>query len=169
MDEEDEWMIPSSTWNSASPGGFSPLDWKNDMRTSNSYEEHEAHMSEIQLRRIVDKMSQESSAQGTDGDEVMTKDGHTFSKFSKETLEIGASVSAAILKKVRNVFDLNKGDDEVFRTKNGAPKIMTKFRDKPYSYELFSEDANGSKKFPTVNVHELGGKVGHGESHQRFH
>jgi hypothetical protein len=110
MDEEDEWMIPSSTWSSTSPGELSPLDWKNVMRTSDSYEEHEAHMSEIQLRRIVDKMSQESSAQGTDGDEVMTKEGHTFSKFSKEALEIGASVSAAILKKVRNVFDLNKGD-----------------------------------------------------------
>ncbi len=158
MDEEDEWMIPSSTWNLASPGELSPLDWKNVMRTSNSYEEHEAHMSEIQLRRVVDKMSQESSAQGTDGDEVMTKDGHTFSKFSKEALEIGASVSAAILKKVRNVFDLNKGDDEVFRTKNGAPKIMTKFKDKPYSYELLPEYANGSKKSPTVKSMNWEGK-----------
>jgi hypothetical protein len=37
MDEEDEWMIPSSAWNSASPGELSPLDWKNAMRTSNSY------------------------------------------------------------------------------------------------------------------------------------
>ncbi len=62
-------------------------------------------MSEIQLRRIVDKMSQESSSQGTDGDEVMTKDGHIFSKFSNEALEIGASVSAAILKKIRSVFE----------------------------------------------------------------
>jgi hypothetical protein len=35
-------------------------------------------------------MSQEVSAQRTDGDEVMTKakDGQTFSKFSKEALEI---------------------------------------------------------------------------------
>ena len=31
MDEEDEWMIPSSTWNSASSGELSPLDWKNVM------------------------------------------------------------------------------------------------------------------------------------------
>ena len=159
MDEDDEWMIPSSAWNSTSPGELSPLDWKNVLRTSNSYEEHEAHMSEIQLRRIVDKMSQESSSQGTDGDEVMTKDGHTFSKFSKEALEIGASVTAAILKKVRNVFDLNKGDDEVFRTKNGAPKIMTKFKDKPYSYELLPEYANGSKKFPTVKSMNWEGKT----------
>jgi hypothetical protein len=100
----------------------------------------------------------------------MTKYGHTFSKFSKEALEIGASVSAAILKKVRNVFDLNKGDDEVFRTKKDAPKIMTKFKDKPYSHELLPEYANGSKKFPTYGqVNELGGKVSYGEGYQRLH
>ncbi len=38
-----------------------------------SFEEHEAFMSEIQLRRIVDKMAREASSQGTDGDEVMSK------------------------------------------------------------------------------------------------
>ena len=63
-------------------------------------------MSEIQLRRIVDKMASESSDQGTDGDEVMQKGGETISKFSKEALEIGASVSDLILDKVRKVFDL---------------------------------------------------------------
>jgi hypothetical protein len=99
----------------------------------------EVYMTEIQLRRIVDRTSKEQQAHQSDGDETMTKNGETISKFSKEALEIGASVSAAILKKVKNVFDLNKGDDEVFRTKNGAPKIMTKFKDKPYSYELLPE------------------------------
>ena len=62
------------------------------------------------------------------------------------------------MKKVRNVFDLNKGDDEVFRTKNDAPKIMTTFKDKPYSYELLPEYANGSKKFPTVKSMNWEGK-----------
>jgi hypothetical protein len=78
-----------------------------------SYAEHESYMSEIQLRRIVDKMANESADQGTDGDEVMQKGGETISKFSKEALEIGAAVSKVILEKVRKVFDLNKGDDEV--------------------------------------------------------
>jgi hypothetical protein len=76
-------------------------------------EEHEAYMSEIQLRRIVDKMAMESSEQGTDGDEVMVKDGQTFSKFSKDALEIGEDVGAFILDKVRKIFDLNKSDDAV--------------------------------------------------------
>ena len=97
-----------------------------------SYAEHESYMSEIQLRRIVDKMANESADQGTDGDEVMQKGGENISKFSKEALEIGAAVDEIILEKVRKVFDLNKRDDAVFRTKNGAPKIMTKFKDKPY-------------------------------------
>ncbi len=74
-------------------------------------------------------------------------------------MEIGAAVSEVILEKIRKVFDLNKGDDEVFRTKNGAPKIMTKFKDKPYSYELLPEYANGSKKFPTVNSMNWEGKT----------
>ncbi len=39
-----------------------------------------------------------SADQGTDGDEVMQKGGETISKFSKEALEIGASVSGVILK-----------------------------------------------------------------------
>ncbi len=87
-----------------------------------SYAEHESYMSEIQLRRIVDKMANEAAEQGTDGDEVMQKGGESISKFSKEALEIGAAVDEVILGKVRKVFDLNKGDDAVFRTKNGPPR-----------------------------------------------
>jgi hypothetical protein len=79
----------------------------------------------------------------------MTKNGAVINKFSKDALEIGAVVGAAILDKVRKVFDLNWGDDAVFRARSDAPKIMTKFKDKPYSYELLPEYANGSKKFPT--------------------
>jgi hypothetical protein len=48
------------------------------------------------------------------------------------------------LDKVRKVFNLNEGDDAVFGSQNGAPRIMTKFRDKPYSYELLPEYAEGS-------------------------
>ncbi len=55
------------------------------------------------------------------------------------------------------------GDDAVFRMRNGAAKIMTKFKDKPYSYELLPEYANGSKKFPTVkSMNWLGRQERHG-------
>jgi hypothetical protein len=72
-----------------------------------SYAEHESYMSEIQLRRIVDKMANDSADQGTDGDELMQKAGESISKFSKEALEIGAAVDEATLEKVRKVFDLS--------------------------------------------------------------
>jgi hypothetical protein len=83
-------------------------------------------------------MATEASEQGTDGDELMVKDGKTFSKFSKNALEIGEDVGAFILGKVRKIFDLNKGDDAVFRTRNGAPKIMTKFKDISLTRTSFS-------------------------------
>jgi hypothetical protein len=40
-------------------------------------------MTEIQLRRIVDRTAQEADEQQSDGDERMTKDGDNISKFSK--------------------------------------------------------------------------------------
>ncbi len=49
-----------------------------------SYAEHESYMSEIELRRIFDKMANGPADQGTDGDEVMQKGGETISMFSKE-------------------------------------------------------------------------------------
>jgi len=75
-------------------------------------------MSEIQQRKIVNKMTNETASQSMDGDEVMQKGGETISKFSKGAPEIGAAVNEVIIEKVREVFDLNKGDDAVYRTKN---------------------------------------------------
>jgi hypothetical protein len=66
-------------------------------------------------------MAYQTASQGTDGDEFMQKSEETISKFFKGALEIGTAVNEAILEKVMKVFDLNKGDDAVFRTKNGAP------------------------------------------------
>jgi hypothetical protein len=84
-------------------------------------------------------MDRQGADQQTDGDEVMVKDGVIISKFSREALEVGDKVGSIILGKVRKIFDLNKGDDSVFRTKNEAPKILKKFKDKPYFYELLPE------------------------------
>jgi hypothetical protein len=124
--------------------------WRIALPLTPSLGNSSTRMQSTNPRRIVDKMANESADQGTDGDEVVQKGGETISKFSKEALEIGAAFNEAILVEVRKVFDLNKGDDAVFRTKNGAPKIMTKFKDNPYSYKLLPDYANGSKKFPTV-------------------
>ncbi len=49
----------------------------------------EAYMTEIQLRRIVDRTALEAGEQQSDGDERMVKDGDNISKFSKEAITLG--------------------------------------------------------------------------------
>ena len=52
----------------------------------------EAYMTEIQLKRIVDRTNHEEGKQISDGDEIMVKDGVTISKFSKEAMGLGKDV-----------------------------------------------------------------------------
>ena len=104
-------------------------------------EEHEVYMTEIQLRRIVDRLSKQKTSAKTDGDETMVKDGKIISKFSKQSMELGDRVCADIKTKIWEVYDNNVGADAVFPLKNGAPKILTKFLVNPYSYELLDEYA----------------------------
>ncbi len=49
-------------------------------------------MTEIQLRRIVERNAMEGSEQQSDGDERMMKDGNNISKFSKEAMTLGGDV-----------------------------------------------------------------------------
>jgi hypothetical protein len=113
----------------------------------------EAYMTEIQLKRIVDRTNQEQGNQLSDGDEIMIKDRVGISKFSKEAMGLGKEVYAeegnapTILKKVYILYDKYVGPDSVFPISNGAPRIMTKFKDHPYSYELQPEYASGEKNF----------------------
>ena len=124
----------------------------------------EAYMTEIQLRRIVDRTAQEASEQQSDGDERMVKEGEDISKFSKEAMTLGDDVyefssnAQLILQKVYILYDKYVGEDKVFPVKNGAPRIMTKYKDVPYSYELQPEYAAGNKKFPCVKAMDWTGK-----------
>ncbi len=103
MDEDDKWMVPSHSLSQGIIQENRTTSLQDCYISPFAYEEHEAHMSEIQLRRIVDKMATEASEQGTDGDDLMVKDGKTFSKFSKDALEIREDVGAFILGKVRKM------------------------------------------------------------------
>ncbi len=125
----------------------------------------EAYMTEIQLRRIVDRTAQEASEQQSDGDERIVKDGDDISKFSKEAMTLGNDVyeannnaSIILKKKVYLLYDKYVGEDKVFPIKNGAPRIMTKYKDIPYTYELQPEYAAG-KKFPCVKAIDWTGKT----------
>ncbi len=125
----------------------------------------ETFMTEIQLRRKVDRNAQEGSDQHSDGDERMLKDGENISKFSKEAITLGDDVYASegnapeILQKVYSLYKHYVGEDRVFPIKNGAPRIMTKYKDVPYSYELQPEYAAGNKKFPCVKAMDWTGKT----------
>ncbi len=125
----------------------------------------EAYMTEIQLRRIVDRNAMEGSDQQSNGDERMTKDGENISKFSKEAMTLGDDVytctskESRILEKVYALYDYYVGEDRVFSVKNGAPRIMTKYKDTPYSYKLQPEYAAGNKKFPCVKAMDWTGKT----------
>jgi hypothetical protein len=120
----------------------------------------EVYMTEIQLRRIVDRTAKEQQAYQSDGDETMTKNGKKISKFSKEAMNIGedALEHEVVLRKVYLVYDKWVGNDSVFSLSNGAPKIMTKFKDNPYSYELLPEYLHGEKKFHCVKAMNWEGK-----------
>lgn len=115
-------------------------------------------MTEIQLKNIVDRMGTDPDTK-TDGDETTIKDGLRISKFSKEAMEIGKSVTDSMKKRVFTVFIRNAGNDAVFPTKNGSPKIMTKFMNHPYSYELLPEYERGEKKLPNTKAMNWEGKT----------
>jgi hypothetical protein len=109
-------------------------------RNTTLYDEHDniVLMTEIQLKNIVDRLGKESVT-GTDGDEFTTKDGIKISKFYKEAMEIGFDVEETLRRKVYDQFTRYVGDDSVFPTKNGAPKILTNFVDHPYSKNVLQD------------------------------
>ena len=96
---------------------------------------------------------------GTDGDELTIKDGIKVSKFSKEAMEIGFDVSECIKARVHEQFTSYVGEDSVFPTKNGSPKILTKFVNHTYSYELLPEYERGEKKMPCTKAMNWEGKI----------
>jgi hypothetical protein len=93
-------------------------------------------MTEIQLKNIMDCCQSEKKDTKTYGDETMVHNGVVISKFSCEALGLGEHVTNTIKHKIYKRFKQWAGDDSVFPTKNGSPKILTTFLNQPYSYEL---------------------------------
>jgi hypothetical protein len=114
-------------------------------------------MTEIQLKNIVDRMGADPDTK-TDGDETTIKDGVRISKLSKEAMEVGRDVKESLKLKVFRVFHKNAGDD-AFPTRNGSPKLLTKFIDHPYSYELLPEYERGERKLPNTKAMNWEGKT----------
>ncbi len=117
----------------------SAVDYYREPTIFEEYYVNEAFMTEIQLKNIVGRLQSEERDTKTDGDETMVKNGVTISKFSFEALGLGPEVNEHIKFKIHARFMQWAGDDSVFPTRNGSPKILTKFMEHPYSYELLPE------------------------------
>ena len=115
-------------------------------------------MSEIQIRTILDRVQASKADQGTDGAATMEQAGQTISKFSREAMVLGDQVGPNMMRKIHAVYDAHVGQDKVFPTKNGPPKILTMYKDKPYEYELRNEFKSGSLQLPTVRSFDWDGK-----------
>ena len=74
-------------------------------------------------------------------------------------MEIGFDVGEELKQNVYKQFTGYVGEDSVFPTKNGSPKILTKFVHHPYSYELLPEYERGEKKMPCTKAMNWEGKT----------
>ena len=85
-------------------------------------------MSEVQLQGLLDR------TKPSQGDEeamdMTTINGIRVSKYSIKAIKVGDKVSAQMRKEFEQ-FNSEHVEDSVFPTKNGAPKILEQFKDKP--------------------------------------
>ena len=84
-------------------------------------------------------------------------------------MEIGKDVKESLKVKVFEIFARNAGNDAVFPTKNGSPKILTKFVNHPYSYELLPEYERGERKLPNTKAMNWEGKTYSAHRHTGLH
>ena len=115
------------------------------------------YMTEVQLQQIV--RQQNISGDGTSDLDMTTVDGKRVSKWSLEAIAFGKAVSDHLKRQVLEFSKKYVGEDSVFPTKNGMPKILTQFLDKPYKFELRDEfTGDNPKALPSVRAAYYHGK-----------
>ena len=115
------------------------------------------YMTEVQLQQIVQQ--QKISGDGTSELDMTTVDGKRGSKWSLEAIAFGKAVNELLRKRVLEFSRNYVGEDSVFPTKNGMPKILTQFLDKPYKFELQDEHkGDNPKALPSVRATYYHGK-----------
>ena len=109
-------------------------------------------MTEIQLQALLDRTATTDEIDSTNMDMTTDQNGEKISKFDIRAIKIGKDVSDSI-KKLFKQFNLDYlGKDSVYPTENGAPRILTQFKDAPYSLELQDQYTTGPKpkKIPSI-------------------
>ena len=107
-------------------------------------------MTEIQLQAIVNQQGIQSTGDSTL--DMCTVNGKRVSKWSLDAIEFDKLLSDEWKTTVTNFLKGHVGDEKVFPTKNGAPRIMTEFVDRPYKYELREEYTTGSHPRPLPSI-----------------
>ncbi len=107
-------------------------------------------MSEVQLQGLLDR------TKPSQGDEeamdMTTINGIRVSKYSIKAIKVGEKVSTQMREEFEQFNSEHVGEDSVFPTKNGAPKILEQFKDKPYTLELRDEFTTGTKPKPLPTI-----------------
>ena len=109
-------------------------------------------MTEIQLQALLDRTATTDEIDSTNMDMTTDQNGEKISKFDIRAIKIGKDVSDCI-KELFKQFNLDYlGKDSVYPTENGAPRILTQFKDAPYSLELQDQYTTGPKpkKIPSI-------------------
>ena len=108
-------------------------------------------MSEVQL--------QEPSQGDEEAMDMTTINGIRVSKYSIKAIKVGEKVSAQMREELEQFNSEHVGEDSVFPTKNGAPKILEQFKD-TYTLELRDEFTTGikPKPLPTIKAMHYHGK-----------
>ena len=106
-------------------------------------------MSEVQSQQIVQR--QKISEDGTSELDMTTVDDKRVSKLPSEAITFGKAVSEHLKKRVLKFSKAHVGEDSIFPTKNGMPKVLTHFFDKPYEFELRDVyEGDNPKALPSV-------------------
>ena len=114
-------------------GRANPKKDKNRLKVSR----YTCFMSEVQLQGLLDRTK--PSKGDEEAMDMTTIDGIRVSKYSIKAIKVGVKVSAQMRKEFEQFNSEHVGEDSVFPTKNGAPKILEQFKDKPYTLELRDE------------------------------
>jgi hypothetical protein len=126
------------------------------------------YMSEIELQGLLDKTNP------LDDDEeamdMIVLDGVRISKFDiRRALKVGNNVPFEMKEELKKFNSKFFGKESVFPTKNGAPRMLTQYKDEPYTLELLDQYtmAMPGKKpepLPTIKANHHHGKPARAES-----
>ena len=90
-------------------------------------------------------------------------DGVRISKFDIRTLKVGKNVPFELKEELKKFNSGFLGEESVFPTKNGAPRILTQYKDDPYTLELLDQytttmPGRKPKPLPTIKANHHHGK-----------